>query len=145
MTLFSRCAGLLAPALFALACGGATLSVLHAKGRPQGDGPAHIDVKNSSGVAIDQLYIAKTEDVARAKASGVSPGSAEDVALWGADHLGNGGLSPNAIFPGLELGEGRYDVLAVDPDKREELVKGIRVHAGGRYVLEIGDSWALTR
>ncbi|HEX4474113.1 MAG TPA: hypothetical protein VH142_03480 [Polyangiaceae bacterium] len=145
MTPFSRCATLLTAVLFALACGGATLSVLHAKGRPRGDGPAHIDVKNSSGVSIDQLYIAKSEDVAQARARGVSPGSDADVALWGADHLGNGGLSANAIFPALELDEGRYDVLAVDPDKREELVKGIRVHAGGRYVLEIGDTWALTK
>lgn len=145
MTLFSRCAALVAAALLALACGGATLSVLHAKGRPKGDGAAHLDVKNSSGVSIQQLYIAKTEDVARAKAAGVSPGSAEDVALWGADHLGNGAISAGATLPGLELDEGRYDFLAVDPDKREELVKGIRVHAGGRYVLEIGDAWALTR
>jgi hypothetical protein len=42
--------------------------------------------------------------------------------------------------------EGRYDVLAVDPDGREQLIKGLRLKAGGRYALQLEDGgWQLAR
>lgn len=72
--------------LFVTACGG-SVSVLHAKGKPTGDGPAKVAVLNSSGTTIDKLYVAKTEDVNKARAAHASPGSDEDTALWGDDEL----------------------------------------------------------
>ena len=124
------------------ACGGGSISVLHAAGKPSGDGPAHVSVKNSSGVAVERLYVAKMEDVDRAHAA---PGSEEDVALWGEDQLGNAGIRENDTFHGLAVADGRYDVLVVDHDHREQLVKALNLRSGGKYVLEIGDAWATGR
>jgi hypothetical protein len=128
-----------------VACGGGAISVLHAKGKPSGDGPARVDVLNSSGTGIHRLYVAKTETVNKARAAGIQPGSAEDSALWGDDQLGNQGLVEKHTLT-ITLPEGeRYDVLVTDKDNREQLVKGLRVKAGGKYVLEIGDAWAQAR
>ena len=130
---------------FAVGCGGGTLSVLHAKGRASGDGPVRVDVLNSSGVAIERLFVAKTEDVNRARAAGASPDSEADVALWGEDRLGNAGLVEGHTFNELALPDGQYDVLTVDHDHREQLVEHLRVRAGRKYVLEIGTGWTQAR
>jgi hypothetical protein len=136
--------GLLA-ALLAAACGGGTLSVLHSGKRPTGEGPAVVVVRNSSGVGIDRLFVAKTEAVDHARAAGAAPGSSEDAALWGEDQLGNAGIAEGHTFSELKLPEGQFDVLVVDRDHREQLVKHLRLHAGGKYVLEIGTAWAIAR
>jgi hypothetical protein len=127
----------------AFACGG-TLTVLHAKGHTGSDG-AHVDVLNSSGVPIEKLHIAKTETVDRARSAGVTPDSPEDDALWGNDELGNAGLVEGHTFKDLTLPEGRYDVLVVDHDHREQLVKHLSLHAGRKYILEIGTAWTQAR
>lgn len=134
---------LLACTLF-VACGG-SVSVLHARGKPTGSGTAAVKVLNSSGTAIDKLYVAKTEDVDKARAAGASPGSAEDDALWGDDELGRAGLDEGKTFDDLKLPEGRYDVLVVDKGGREQLIKSLRLQPGGRYVLEIGTDWTMGR
>ena len=145
LPLSRRTAALASALLLAVACGGGTLSVLHAKGKPKGDGPARVDVQNSSGVGIHRLYIAKTDAVDRAKLAGVAPGSGEDDAVWGTDRLGNNGLPTGKLFDGIVLEADRYDVLVTDADNREQLVKRLNVKAGGKYVLEIGDNWTLAR
>jgi hypothetical protein len=124
----------------ALGCGGGSLSVLHAKGKFAGDG-AHVDVLNSSGVSIEKVYVVQTEAVDRARAAGVAPDSPEDDALWGTDRLDNAGLVEGHTFADLTLPEGRYDVLVVDHDHREQLVKHLSLHAGRKYILEIGTGW----
>jgi hypothetical protein len=131
--------------LLAVACGGGTLSVLHGKGKPTGDGPARVDIQNSSGVGVHRLYIAKTDAVERAKVAGVQPGSGEDDAVWGTDRLGNEGLPDGRTFDGVVLEADHYDVLVTDADNREQLVKHLNVKAGGKYVLEIGNNWTLAR
>ena len=131
---------ILAPLL--AACGG-SVSVLHAKGASQGHGAA-VTVMNTSGTRVERLHVASTERVDRARASGVAPGSAEDDALWGNDLLDRAGLAENSTFP-VELEPGRYDVLAVDHDGREELVKGLRLSAGRKYVLELGSDFRMAR
>jgi hypothetical protein len=133
----------LAPAVLG-ACGG-SISVLHARGRPSGDGPGTVEVKNSSGVTVQRLFIAKTEDVNRARAGGVQPDSAEDQELFGDDRLDNAGLIDGHSFPGVTLPAGRYDFLVVDPDQREQLIKGLKISAGGKYVLEVGSDWTQAR
>jgi hypothetical protein len=127
------------------ACGGGSTSVLHARSKPTGEGPARVDLLNSSGETIQRVFIASTEDVDKAKAAGVSPGSAEDQALWGEDHLGNAGITEGQTFKGIELPAGRFDFLFVDAEGREQLVKGLRLNAGTRYVLEVGSAWRMGR
>lgn len=127
-----------------VACGG-SISVLHAKGKPTGSGPAKVVVLNSSGTTIDKLFVAKTEDVDKAKAAHVDPDSGDDAALWGEDELDKAGLDEGKTFDELKLAEGRYDVLVVDKGGREQLVKGLRIKPGGRYILEIGSDWTMGR
>src|SRR5262249_21872670 len=131
--------------LAALAACGGSLSVLHAKGKPTGQGAAELTVKNSSGTGIHRLYIAKTDAVDQAKERGAAPGSGADAALWGDDQLGNAGIPEGQSFSSLHVEEGRYDVLVVDKDNREQLVKRLKLQSGGRYVLEIGDAWTMAR
>jgi hypothetical protein len=126
-----------------VACGG-SVSVLHAKGKPTGSGPAFVTVLNSSGKTIDKLFVAKTEEVDKAKAAHVDPGSADDLALWGEDELDKYGLEEGKATD-VKLAEGRYDVLVLDKGGREQLVKGLKLKAGGKYVLEIGSDWTMGR
>jgi hypothetical protein len=130
-------------AMVLAACGG-SVSVLHAKGKPTGSGLAFVTVLNSSGTTIDKLFVAKTEVVDKAKAARVDPGSADDLALWGEDELDKYGLDEGKAYD-LKFAEGRYDVLVFDKGGREQLVKGLKLKAGGRYVLEIGSGWAMGR
>src|ERR1041385_8551974 len=125
-------------------CGG-SISVLHAKGKPTGNGTAAVLVLNSSGTTIDKLYDAKTEDVNIARAAGAHPGSADDDALWGDDELGRSGLDEGKTFDEIKLPEGRYDVLVVDKGGREQLIKNLRIQSGGRYTLEIGTDWTMAK
>ncbi len=126
-------------------CGGGTLSVLHSRGKPTGDGDAEVAIKNSSGNSIEKLYVAKTEAVDHAREAGASPGSSADEALWGDDQLGNAGIPEGSTWKGLHLGAARYDLLLVAHDHREQLVKHVDLKSGGRYVLEVNDDWAMGR
>jgi hypothetical protein len=141
----SRLAVVVAAASFALACGGGALSVLHAKGKPTGDGAAELAITNASGSGIDKLYVAKTEAVDKAREGGASPGSDADQALWGDDQLGNAGIADGSTWKALHLSPARYDVLVIAKDHREQLVKHLNLEGGGRYVLEIRDGWAMGR
>jgi hypothetical protein len=127
------------------ACGGGSLSILHAKGKPTGDGAVEVAVKNLSGEGIEKLFVAKTEAVDKAHEAGASPGSDADQALWGDDQLGNSGIADGSTWTGLHLPPSHYDVLVVAKDHREQLVKHLNLQAGGRYVLDIGDSWTMGR
>jgi hypothetical protein len=124
----------------AAACGSAA-SVLHTNGKPSGDGPAELTIKNSSGESINQLYVAKTEAVDKAHEAGVHPGTEADQALWGDDQLGNAGIADGSSWTVLHLPPNRYDVLVLAADRREQLVKRLILQAGGHYVLEIGKAW----
>jgi hypothetical protein len=126
-----------------IACG--SMSVLHAKGKPTGSGSAAMLVLNSSGTTIQELYVARTEDVNKARAAHVEPGSADDRTLWGEDKLDRAPLDEGKTFDELKLAEGRYDVLVVDKGGREQLIKALRLQPGGRYTLEIGSDWTMGR
>jgi hypothetical protein len=136
---------LLALVISCLAGCGASMSVLHAKGKPTGSGPALVTVLNSSGTTIDKLFVAKTEDVDKAKTAHVDTGSADDLAMWGEDELDKSGIEEGKAYNYVKLGEGRYDVLVVDKGGREQLIKGLKMKPGGRYVLEIGSDWTMGR
>lgn len=131
--------------LFLAACGGGAVATLRAEGRATGEGPAQMTISNASGVVVEGIHVARTDTVDRARSAGVEPGSEEDEALWGNDHLGRDSLREGKSVGPIALPEGRYDVLAVDHDKREQLVRGLRLKAGGRYSLSLVDSWAQAR
>jgi hypothetical protein len=132
-------------ALAVAACGGSSISVLHAVGKPTGEGAARVRVKNASGVTIEKLYVAKAAQAEASSALAADPGSPEGSAVWGDDQLDNAALADGRTFDALALAEDRYDVLVFDHDRREQLVKGISVRAGGKYLLEIRDDWAIAR
>jgi len=119
--------------------------VLHKQGKPTGEGPAELAVKNGSGQSIEKLYVAKTDAVDQAREAGYGPGSAADQALWGEDKLGNAGIPEGQTWNGLELLPARYDLLLIGHDRREQLVKHLDLHSGGRYVLEVNDDWTMGR
>lgn len=132
-------------ATFLAACGGA-VSTLHAKGKPTGDGPPQWDIQNHTDVSIERLHVAETEAVDRARAHGTPPGSEEDKELWGPNLIETAALTPGHSFTVPDARSGRYDVLVVDPDGREQLVKGLKLAPGGKYVLELVDEgWQLPR
>jgi len=141
----SRLPLLAAAAALAIACGGGAISVLHAKGKPTGDGAAELAVKNASGTGIEKLYVAKTDAVDKAHEAGASPGSDADQALWGEDRLVSAGIADGAVWAGLHLEPAHYDVLVIAKDHREQLVKHLNLKSGGRYVLEIKDDWTMGR
>jgi hypothetical protein len=127
------------------ACGGA-VSTLHAKGKPSGNGPPHLDILNHTDVSIERLHIAETEAVDRARAQGVAPGSDGDRELWGPNLVETAALGPGKSFTVTDARSGRYDVLVLDSDEREQLVKGLKLAPGGKYVLElVDDGWQLPR
>jgi len=135
----------LAAAALTVACGGGAISVLHAKGKPTGEGAAELAIKNASGTGIVKLYIAKTEAVDKAREAGASPGSNADQALWGEDRLVSAGIAEDSLWSGVKLEPANYDVLVIAKDHREQLVKHLRLQGGGHYVLELKDDWMLGR
>ena len=131
-------------ALWVTACGG-TLSTLRKMGPPKGNGPARVELLNTSGATIGRAYVALTRDVDRASAAKVQPGSAEDIELWGEDLLGRESLLDGSAVELITLQPDRYDVLLLAADRREQLVKGLKLQPGQRYVLEVGSAWRIGR
>jgi hypothetical protein len=120
-------------------CGGGTSRLITVK-RPTGSGDVDFQVQNKSDVAINNLYMAKTEAVDRAK--NVEPGSPAEAELWGNDRLTKSALEPGGRMPITVSEPGRWDVRAVDRDGRYQHVSGLRIEAGGKYILELVDgSW----
>jgi hypothetical protein len=138
---FSRLATLCVFLSFAAACAGSGVSVLRTLGKPSGDGAAELTIKNASGASINQLYVAKTESVDKAREAAAHPGTEADQTLWGDDQLGNAGIADGSSWAQLRLPPDRYDVLVVAADRREQLVKHVNLQAGGHYVLEIREAW----
>lgn len=114
-------------ALFVVGCG--SQSTLHTLGIPKGKGPIDFAVENRTDSAVNNLYVAETSKV---KAS-------SGDAVWGQDLLIQSALEPNGKMAVEVPGPGRYDVRAVAKDGREQHVAGLRLAAGGRYVLELND------
>jgi hypothetical protein len=114
-------------ALFVFGCG--SQSTLHTLGIPKGKGPIEFAVENRSDSAVNNLYVAATSKV----------GSGTDDAVWGRDLLTQSALEPDGKMAVEVPGPGRYDVRAVAKDGREQHVAGLKLVAGGRYVLELND------
>jgi len=131
-----RCA--LLSLLFALlpACGGANsrLVTVHAS---SGSGAVDFTVKNLSDSAINSLYLAKTERVTAA-GQDLDYNSPQGADLWGPDLLTHSGIGEGHSVQ-LDVPPGTYDVRALDRHSRYQHVTGLRLGAGGRYILELND------
>jgi hypothetical protein len=77
--------------------------------------------------------MAKTEAVSDPK---LDPDSPEGQAVWGADLLG-AAIPVGERVPIPVREPGRWDVRAVDRDDRFQHVSGLKLEAGGRYILEL--------
>jgi hypothetical protein len=130
----------LAIAVLVTACGGTT-ATLHARGKPTGEGPAKLLLLNHADVAVHRIYVARTENVERARTAGAAPGSDRDIELWGEDRLQRGALSEGDTADLGAMRPGRYDLLVMDADDREQLIKALDLKAGGTYVFELADDW----
>jgi hypothetical protein len=105
---------------------------------PTGSGGVDLEVFNGTDVAINNLYLAKTETVNAAGPSHIEPGSQEEIKVWGGDYL------EDALQPGGKIRipvkePGRWDMRVLDRDGRHQHIAGLKLGPGGKYVLELGD------
>lgn len=124
-------------ALGAAACGGPTTRLVTVK-EGSGAGKVTFEVKNLTDVGINTFHLAPTHKVTAAGGR-VDPHSPEGADLWGPDLLGRAipiGQREAVTVPA----PGRWDARAVDRDGREQLVTGLRLEAGGKYILELYES-----
>lgn len=132
-----RCA--LFSLLFALlpACSGANSRLVTVRAS-SGSGALDFAVKNATDAPINALYLAKTERV-NAAGQNLEYDSPQGVELWGPDLLTHSGIGRGQRVQ-IEVPEpGTWDVRALDRDSRYQHITGLRLGAGGRYILELND------
>jgi len=131
-----RCA--LLSLLFAVlpSCGGANSRLVTVR-TSSGSGAVDFTVKNLSEDPINALYIAKTEKV-EAAGQNLEFDSPQGEALWGADLLTHSGIGVGHSIQ-VDVPPGTWDVRALDRHRRYQHVTGLRLGAGGRYILELND------
>ncbi|HEY6080423.1 MAG TPA: hypothetical protein VIW29_16530 [Polyangiaceae bacterium] len=131
--------GLIATALLlslggAAGCGGAPTRLVTVKSGT-GTGPIQLEVKNLSDAAINNLFLAKSEQVGPE----LDDDSPQGQEVWGVDLL-SGAIATGTRVPVPVAGPGRWDVRALDRDGRYQRIAGLKLEAGGRYILELNDS-----
>ena len=115
-------------------CGGAPTRLVTVK-TGTGEGAVQLEVKNLSDVPINSLYLAKTEQVGPQ----LDPDSPAGQSVWGPDLL-SGAIATGSRLPVNVPGAGRWDARALDRDGRYQHVAGLKLEAGGRYILELNES-----
>ena len=131
--------GLIATALLlslggAAGCGGAPTRLVTVKSGT-GTGPIQLEVKNLSDAAINNLFLAKSEQVGPE----LDDDSPQGQEVWGVDLLSSA-IATGTRVPVPVAGPGRWDVRALDRDGRYQRIAGLKLDAGGRYILELNDS-----
>lgn len=126
--------GLLAALGVGSGCGGAPTRLVTVKSGT-GEGAIQLEVKNLTDVPINNFYLARTERVPEQ----VDKGAPEGEALWGVDLL-TGAISSGTRVPIPVPGPGRWDARALDRDGRYQHIAGLKLQAGGRYILELNES-----
>jgi hypothetical protein len=116
-----------------VACGGEPTRLVTVKAGT-GDGPILLEVKNLTSVGINNFYLARTESVS----DNLDANSPEGQNVWGADLLG-GAIPKGVRVPVAVPGAGRWDARATDRDGRFQHISGLKLQAGGRYILELND------
>lgn len=138
-----RSCALLSLAFAALtACAGPTSRLVTVR-TSSGSGAVDFTVKNQSDAPVNALYIAKTERV-NAAGQNLNDDSPEGEALWGADLLTRSGIGIGSSVP-IDVPPGTWDVRALDTHRRYQHITGLRLGAGGRYILELKDGGWRTR
>jgi hypothetical protein len=102
-----------------------------------GSGALEFTVKNQSDAPINALYIAKTERV-NAAGQNLDYDSPQGEALWGSDLLTHSGVAAGHSVH-VDIPPGTWDVRVLDTHRRYQHITGLRLAAGGRYVLELKD------
>jgi len=133
-----RLLGLLLLCLGAAACGGPTSRLVTVRSGT-GSGDVFLEVKNTTDTPVNALYLARTEAVNAADPERLDGDSMAGQMVWGADQL-----TTSAIGSGQRLripvaSPGRWDVRVVGRDEREQHVTGLKLEAGGRYLLELNE------
>jgi len=110
-----------------------------------GDGSGAVDfaVKNATDVPINSLYIAKTERV-DAAGQNLDDDSPQGAELWGSDLLTHSAIGVGRRVQ-VDVPPGTWDVRALDRGRRYQHITGLRIAAGGRYILELNDGGWRTR
>jgi hypothetical protein len=118
------------------ACGGPNSRLVTVR-TSSGSGAVDFSVKNTTDTPINALYIAKTERV-NAAGQNLDDYSPEGEALWGADLLTHSGIGVGHSVQ-VDVPPGTWDVRALDTHRRYQHITGLRLAAGGRYILELND------
>ena len=121
--------------LLAAACGGPATRLVTVR-FATGQGNVDFSVKNLTDVPINTFYLAKTERVEANGKHQVDANTPEGEALWGPDLTG-GAIAVGKTEPITVASPGRWDARAVDRDGREQLITGLHLDAGGKYILEL--------
>jgi hypothetical protein len=141
-----KLSGCIAAAALVAGCAAGAPTRLHTLGTPSGRGEVRFSVENRTGAIVNNLYLAPSEKVKAAGEAAFRPDAPEQRALWGDDLLPGSGLEPNGKLRIPVAAPGRYDVRVRDRDGREQHISGLRLEAGGRYVLELEEgSWRAPR
>ena len=114
-------------------CGGAPTRLVTVKSGT-GQGAIELEVKNLTSVPINNLYLAKSETVPQQ----LDDNSPEGQNIWGGDLLA-GAIGMGQRVPVMVAGPGRWDARALDRDGRYQHVGGLKLDAGGHYILELND------
>src|SRR3954462_8331218 len=124
--------------LFALlpACGGANSRLVTVRAS-SGSGAVDFTVKNLSDAPINSLYLAKSERV-NAAGQNLDYNSPQGADLWGPDLLTHSGIGVGQRVQ-IDVPPGTWDVRALDRHSRYQHITGLRLGAGGRYILELND------
>lgn len=122
------------------ACGGPSSRLVTVRSAA-GEGAVEFEVQNETDVPINNLYIAKTSAVRQAPPEQMQPDSTQGQELWGPDLLA-GALERGGRQRLIVPEPGSWDIKALDRDGRYQHVSGLKLGAGGRYILELHDgSW----
>lgn len=121
------------------ACAGGPSSRLKTVAAATGEGPIDFRVKNTTDVPINSLYIAPTAVIDTAGREHIAYGSTEADRVWGPDLITGGALEVGGEQRVPVDAPGRFDIKVHDKDGRHQHVSGLKLGAGGRYILELGD------
>jgi len=114
-------------------CGGAPSRLVTVKSGT-GGGPIVLEVKNLTDVPINNLYLAKSSSVPRE----LDDDSPQGQNVWGVDLL-TGAIARGTRVPVPVGGPGRWDARVLDRDGRYQHIAGLKLDAGGRYILELNE------
>jgi hypothetical protein len=114
-------------------CGGAPTRLVTVRSGT-GEGAIQLEVKNLTDAPINNLYLAKSDQVPQQ----LDDDSLEGQKIWGPDLL-TGAIATGQRVPVSVAGPGRWDARALDRNGRYQHVAALKLEAGGRYILELSE------